>query len=113
MGGSLDCAPLTLSPCGRGWLREAKTGEGLSPHRSLRDSTPHRTAVALASGEALSHKGRGRIHLHRGVFFRQPHSAASASVALGITPATLSGLPMRWGVPSWRRITVPTGTPRL
>src|ERR1700722_16792912 len=42
-----DAHVLSLSPCGRGWLREAKTGEGLSP----RIETPHpaRTASAQTS----------------------------------------------------------------
>jgi len=28
---------VSLSPCGRGWLREAKTGEGFSPHGEIWD----------------------------------------------------------------------------
>src|SRR6185369_10843044 len=49
----------TLSPCGRGWLREAKTGEGFSPHgRALNvDRYPSSGASRhlLPQGE----KGRG------------------------------------------------------
>src|SRR5262245_54091847 len=40
----------SLSPCGRGWLREAKTGEGLPP----RIETPHHPALRAT----FSHKGR-------------------------------------------------------
>jgi hypothetical protein len=31
--GQISASALPLSPCGRGWLREAKTGEGFSPRR--------------------------------------------------------------------------------
>jgi hypothetical protein len=51
-------------------INSAKTGEGFSPHRSLGDSTPHPSEFAATSGDALSHKGRGRINSHRDVFFR-------------------------------------------
>src|SRR5207248_3652938 len=105
----LDCGLLTLSPCGRGWLREAKTGEGLSPHRSLRDTIPHPTASWLTGGDALSHKGRGRINAHREAFFRQPHSAASAVAGSRSRSTTASEVRTRWVVPSWKRITVSTG----
>src|ERR1700730_13670079 len=96
-------------------INSAKTGEGFSPQRSLGDCTPHPTEFGSAVSDALSHKGRGRSHAHRDVFFERSritmhhHSAASATGALGARSTTLSVVRMRWVVPSWKRITVSTG----
>ncbi|TGN75162.1 hypothetical protein EOW77_0033240 [Bradyrhizobium yuanmingense] len=54
----------SLSPCGRGWLREAKPGEGSLSRHALRD-TPHPIESVSACGAALSRKGRGRSNAHR------------------------------------------------
>ena len=41
---------------------EAQTGEGLSPHRVVAERTPHPIEFGSTGGDALSHKGRGRIN---------------------------------------------------
>ena len=92
---------------------EAKTGKGLSLHSVVLDRTPHPTEFGSTGGAVLSHKGRGRINAHRDVFFRHPHSAASASGAVLPRSTTRNVVRMRWVVPSWKRITVSTGISRL
>src|SRR5258708_12991240 len=47
-------ADLSLSPCGRGWLREAKTGEGFSP----RIETPHPARTSSAPPSPTRGEGR-------------------------------------------------------
>jgi hypothetical protein len=53
----IGASRFTLSPCGRGWLREAKPGEGFSPRVNLSvecaERTPHPALRAT-----FSHKGR-------------------------------------------------------
>src|ERR1700722_14049614 len=112
-------APLPLSPCGRGWLREAQTGEGLSPHRVVAERTPHPIEFGSTVSVALSHKGRGHGHAQRNVFFEVSetsylhHSAASTTPAPCARSTTRSVVRMRWVVPSWKRITVSTGISRF
>src|SRR5580700_929568 len=43
-----------LCPCGRGWLREAKTGEGLVPRRE----TPHPSRTASAPPSPTRGEGK-------------------------------------------------------
>src|SRR5689334_18796643 len=99
----------TLSPCGRGWLREAKLGEGFYPHRRCGERTPHPSEIVSTGGAALSHKGRGRIDAQRSMFFQQHHSAASATMDVPPRSTTRSEVRTRWVEPSWKRITVSTG----
>jgi hypothetical protein len=62
-----DCSVLPLSPCGRGWLREAETGEGLPRRGDVLDQTPHPTEIVSTGGDALSHRGRGQCDGRRDV----------------------------------------------
>ena len=108
---------LPLSPCGRGWLREATTGEGLSQHHNVLIETPHPTALVSTGGDALSHKGRGRCDWHRGALLELGFIAHSAASATSVVPpprsTTLNVVRMRCVVPSWKRITVSMGMSRL
>jgi hypothetical protein len=74
---------LTLSPCGRGWLREAKTGEGFSPRRQ----TPHPALRAT-----FSHKGRreGSTYYAPTAFLRQARCTAQVQPG-GCEATSLAG----------------------
>src|SRR5437763_8665692 len=50
------------------WEKVARSaGRGVSIHtyKCLRKQTPHPSELVSASGDALSHKGRGHSNLHR------------------------------------------------
>src|SRR4051812_8634699 len=68
----------TLSPCGRGWLREAQPGEGVSRQWDRSERTPHPTELVSTGGAALSLKGRGHDNARLGALKRTGDGGASS-----------------------------------